>query len=749
MPYYGISHNSEKITVCQDVAPNITREAIDYSEKYGPVYECGPGNYDKMGISLEKNGCNFAIWAGTADIVDVCLFDSKDHNKAIERWRLAKTDKEKSGIFCGFIPNMKVGDLYGLRAHGEWSPVDQKIYNYNKLLIDPYARAITGNFSSTVDGQSDTCVYEQVDSCRNYVSQNNEDSAPYVPRCIVVDESYDWGNDKKPRISKGKTVLYEGHVKGITKLFNDIPEQERGKFTGVASKPFIEHLKKLGVTTLELMPVQHFVSEPHLQKKGLTNYWGYNTLGFFAPHADYAIDSQHGEQVKEFKDMVKSLHESNIEVILDVVYNHTPEGGESGPTLMFKGLDERELYHFDNNKKLSNYSGCGNTVNASSDAGLNFILESLHYWAEDMHVDGFRFDLATILAREQPNGDINMHGRFMNALQNDPVLNKLKIIAEPWDCAGYELGEFDNVWSEWNDKFRDSMRDYWIGDGNLGEFASKLAGSFSAGKVVNFITAHDGFTLNDLVSYSCKHNLDNCENGNDGTDNNRSFNFGHEGSTDNAGINERRIRVMRSMLLSMFIAAGTPMLSHGDEIMRTQNGNNNAYCQDSETSWMHWDLLKDQQKFFDYVSDIIHFRKAHPVFGKTSGFTGNPVLGSGSEADVAWFRGDGHQFEYNDNAWQYKGTIGMYMSGIALNSTVQLKTDYSFLYYANGTHEDQEIYLPKQRPYAGNYEVIIDSSTGEVLPVDYGKIIETNRFVIKALSAVVLKRTSSHLFSQK
>jgi glycogen operon protein len=725
------------------------REAIEASEKYGPLYEADLGDSSKMGVRLENDGCNIAVWAGTADVVDICTYDTADHNKVRERWRLNNNEEDHSGIFCGFIPDMRVGDIYGLRVHGDWDPANQKTYNYNKLLIDPYARAITGSFQATIDGVQNYHIGEPVNQYGDYVDYNNEDdSAPYIPRCVVVDESYDWGDDQRPCIPKSEVVLYEGHVKGMTYLRNDISEEQRGKYSGIASEAFTGYLKELGITSLEVMPVQQFVSEPHLQSKNLTNYWGYNTLGFFAPHAEYSSSNQLGGQVKEFKDMVKHLHEANIEVIMDVVYNHTPEGSEGGPTLSFKGLGGDELYHFGPDNKHSNYSGCGNTINASSDAGLNFILESLHYWAQDMHVDGFRFDLAPILAREQPYGNVNINGRFMESIQNDPILNKLKIIAEPWDCSDYKLGSFSDIWNEWNDQFRDCMRDFWRGEGNLGDFASKMAGSFSADRTINFITAHDGFTLNDLVSYNDKHNLDNGENSNDGSNNNRSYNFGYEGPTDSEEIKNRRMQVMRSMLLSMFVAAGTPMLSHGDEMMRTQNGNNNAYCQDNETSWVDWDMSAEQKQFFEYVASIIYFRKTHPVFSNLFNCTGRPVVESSGEADLAWFRSDGYQFEFNDEAWRRKKVIGMYMSGIALGKTIQTGTitnGHSFLYYANGTYEDQEIDLPKLRPYAGDYEIVIDTTTCEISNGENGIQVEMDKFVIKALSAVILKRTTSRL----
>lgn len=720
----GYANKMEKNPlIYADIKTPAVYERVDYRKKYGSIYETEIGHHDKMGVSVEDNGCNVAIQADTTDAVDVCLFDSNNPNEAIERHRLNRVD-QNSNIFTGFIDGMQVGDIYGLRVSGENK-------DYDKLIVDPYAKALTGDFDAL-----------------SYPYEKNKNSSLCIPKCIVVDESYNWTGDKKPNIQDNERIIYEGHVKGLTVLNKEIPEKYRGKYAGIGSKPFTDYLNNLGITSLELMPVQHFVSESHLQEKGLKNYWGYNTLGFFAPHADYAIENQNGNQVTEFKDMVKNLHKANIEVIMDVVYNHTPEGSENGPTLMFKGLNENEMYHLSNDKKHCNYSGCGNTINASSDAGFNFIIDSLHYWVTEMHIDGFRFDLAPILAREQPNGSINMQGRFMKALETDPILSKVNIIFEPWDCASDESGHSGR--REWNGKYRDDMRKYWLKGGGLGNYATRLSGSFATDKAINFITAHDGFTLNDTVSYNDKHNQANGENSNDGTDNNESYNFGVEGKTDDENIRNRRQRVMQSMVLSMLVSTGTPMLSHGDEIMRTQYGNNNAYCQDNEITWMPWNLSDDQKKFLKFTSEVIHFRKAHPVFNRQNNFTGQPVLGQNTEADVAWFKNNGYQFEHNDEAWKRKGIIGMYMSGIAVKNTVksELNNDHCFLYYANGTHDDQEVYLPKQRPYAGNYEVVIDSATGEVLNSDHGRIIETDKFVIKALSAIVLKRTASHLYSK-
>lgn len=700
---------------------------IELIEKFGPVFEAGPTRSNEMGMKLSEDGCNFSIWAESANIVDVCLFDKSTPTKPVCRYRLTKNPEFAENIFGGFIPHMQAGSLYGLRVSDDNNSAK---HDYNQLLLDPYARAIIGEYDSEHKNKN---IPAHVNS--NIIFDSSDlDTSLYRPRCVVVDESFDWQDDKRPNIPKTESIIYEGHVKGLTKLNYEINENERGTFAGIVSEPFLNHLKTLGITTLELMPVQQFTSEPHLQYKNMKNYWGYNTLGFFAPHNEYSSSGERGEQVREFKDMVKKLHANNIEVILDVVYNHTPEGSELGPTISFKGLDEQSIYHLSPHGKHCNYSGCGNTLNASSETGMHFILESLRYWAEEMHVDGFRFDLAPILAREQPSGAVNMNGKFMNALRNDPVLGKLKLIAEPWDCSDYKLGEFSSEWQEWNDQFRDVVRDFWRGRSELGRLAMHLAGgALNAEKSINFVTAHDGFTLNDLVSYDNKHNDYNGENNNDGTNENRSCNFGHEGPTDNLSIKECRQRTMRNILLSLYISSGTPMLSHGDEIMRTQYGNNNAYCQDNELTWVNWELDQDQKNFYEFVSKLTEFRKKHHVLTKATPFIGAPIDGPDSEHDIAWFKESGDQFEYNDPAWhdQHK-VMGMFVAGEL--------PDEKLLYYINGSSDDQTVNLPMYEPYSGEYEIIIDTDKGEIYTDNSGIQIISDKICLCALSSVVLRR---------
>jgi len=654
-------------------------EEIELNEKLIPIFDAEPSHSSKLGISAEDNGCNISIWADNKQTVDVRMFDKQNCNRTTEQWRLIKENNDKNETFSGFIPGMQPGDIYNFIVDG-------------REIVDPYARAM----KNLPDGQT--------------------------PRCVVVNELYDWEGDENPNTPRVKWLMYEGHVKGSTYQHPAIPEHLRGTYAGIASDSFINHLKSLNISHLELLPIQHSVSEQRLRSMGLSNYWGYDTLGFFAPDERFS----NGEQVKEFKDMVKKLHSCGIELILDVVYNHTPEGSS------LKELSEQDMYHKDHNGLDCNHSGCGNTVNASSDKGMDFILESLRYWAKEMRVGGFRFDLATILARGY-NGSINMNGRFMNALNSDPVLNKLMLIAEPWDCSDYRLGQFGPNWLEWNDQFRDGTRRLWCSkEGELGEIATQLAcGSLPPYKTVNFITAHDGLTLGDLVSFEYKNNYDNGENNNDGNNNNYSNNHGCEGPTDDAAINYQRIKAMRNMYLSLFMSPGTPIISHGDEFARSQRGNNNVYCQDNELAWMNWNLSDVQYDFYQYVSSLTSFRVNHPILATP--FTGKPINGLGSELDLAWFKGDGNEFGYNDAEWKSdKKVLGMFMSNLALKNCL--------LYVVNGSEYDQTIELPKYPPYLGEWEIVVDTATGEIHPDNYGIAITTNSIAMRGMSSAVLRR---------
>ena len=599
-----------------------------------------PWGWDPLGVYLEADGTlNVALWAEGAESVELCVFDDAGEQRI-------ELPERVHHIFHGRITGVSAGDRYGFRVHGPWDPQHGKRWNPAKLLIDPYARAIDGDFIL------DPAVFDHNDDDVN--ARNESDSAPFVPKSIVVNNAFDWGQDSLPQTPWHDTVIYETHVRGLTKLHPLIPAEQQGTYSGAAHPAVIEHLVKLGVTTVEFLPVHHFVSETHLLQNGLTNYWGYNTVGFFAPHGKYSSSGSRGEQVREFKEMVKAYHAAGLEVVIDVVYNHTAEGGLDGPTLSFRGIGNDDYYYLtDDGANYVDYTGCGNTLDASHPHVLQMILDSLRYWATEMHVDGFRFDLTSTLARSLH--DVDMLGSFMSAIQQDPVLRKLKLIAEPWDVGpgGYQVGEFPVLWAEWNDRFRDTTRSYWRGSSTLADLGWRLTGSadlyapegrrpFSS---INFVTAHDGFTLRDLVSYEHKHNEANLEDNRDGNNNNISANYGVEGETDDPEINEVRHRQMRNLLTTCALASGVPMISGGDEFGRTQSGNNNAYCQDNEISWYDWDWQPWQRELVDFTASLIHFRKRNPAFRRQHFFADSS---SDSERDVLWWHPGGRELQQDD-----------------------------------------------------------------------------------------------------
>jgi isoamylase len=558
-----------------------------------------------LGVSIENDRVNVAVYSETADQVEVCIFDG-DGNET--RVRLSQRNGH---VFHGFVDGATVGSRYGLRVHGPWDPAKGLRHNANKLLLDPHARAIEGSYEwgQPVFGHD----------MNNPDRLDETDSAPFVPRCIITDASFDWssdGGDKAPRTPLAETVIYELHVKGFTKLHPDVPEEIRGTYAGLAHPAAIKHLVDLGITAVELMPVQQFVQDSHLLEKDLRNYWGYNTIGFFAPHNEYSSAGDSGEQVAEFKSMVKALHAAGLEVILDVVYNHTAEGNHMGPTLSFKGIDNAAYYRLVEGEESAYFdtTGTGNSVNVSHPAALGLIMDSLRYWVTEMHVDGFRFDLATTLTRQ--GGDAELHSAFLDLIAQDPTLAPIKMIAEPWDTAGYQVGGFPADWSEWNGKFRDDVRDFWQGEDQvLGTLAQRILGSpdvYEASRraplsSVNFVTAHDGFTLADLTAYDDKHNDANGEDNNDGESDNKSSNGGAEGPTDDAVINAFRARQRKNFLASTLLSAGVPMILGGDELGRTQGGNNNAYCQDNEISWFDWASTDDDLRAF--TTSLIGLRR--------------------------------------------------------------------------------------------------------------------------------------------
>jgi glycogen operon protein len=567
-----------------------------------------PGKPFPLGATWDNEGVNFALFTETATAVDLCLFtDPKD---AVEAEKIPVT--EKTGyIWHVYVPGLKPGQLYGYRVSGPYEPHNGLRYNNNKLLLDPYAKAISG----TIEWNDALFGYE-IGNEQEDLSFSTADSAPFITKSVVIDEDFDWGDDSLPRTAYYKTVIYEAHVKGFTRLHPDVPEELKGTYAGLALPAAMGYLKALGITAIELMPVHYFLSTGDLREKGLTNYWGYNTIGFFAPDARYARQSALDDsQVTEFKNLVREMHKAGIEVILDVVYNHTGEGNQMGPTLSLKGIDNACYYRLcDDKRYYKDYTGTGNTLNANLPTVLRLIMDSLRYWVTQMHVDGFRFDLAATLARELH--EVNQLSAFFDIIYQDPVLSQVKLIAEPWDIGegGYQVGKFPSGWAEWNGKYRDDIRDYWNGsEGTLPEFAKRITGSADLYEdyrrptaSINFVTAHDGFTLQDLVSYNEKHNEANGEDNNDGESHNRSNNYGVEGPTDDPLVNELRKRQKRNFLATLLLSQGVPMLLSGDEIGRTQQGNNNSYCQDNEISWVNW--ASADKELLEFTKKLIQLR---------------------------------------------------------------------------------------------------------------------------------------------
>ncbi len=604
-----------------------------------------PGRPSPLGATWDGRGVNFALFSANAESVELCLFDSNGR-KELERITLPEYTNE---IWHGYIVGMEPNQLYGYRVHGPYDPRNGHRFNANKLLIDPYAKAVEGRLEIT-----DAHFGFRRGSSRGDLSFDRRDSARVTPKCRVVESAFTWGPERRPDVSWSHTVIYELHAKGFTKLHPGVPEARRGTFPGLASPAVIDHLTKLGVTAVELLPIQTCANEPHLDDNGLQNYWGYNSVNFFAADAKFYSH----QRVHEFKTMVANLHAAGIEVILDVVYNHTGEGNEFGPTVSFRGIDNASYYALASDKrKYADVTGCGNTLNLPHPRVLQMVMDSLRFWVEEMHVDGFRFDLATALAREAQGFDT--YSGFLDAVTQDPTLAKVKLIAEPWDVGwgGYQLGNFPPAWTEWNDRFRDGVRRFWRGDPNLiGELASRLTGSADFFKhkgrrpwtSINFVTAHDGFTLHDLVSYNHKHNEANKEHNRDGTDNNNSWNCGAEGPTDNPEIVTLRERQKRNLLATLVLSQGTPMLTGGDEFGRTQHGNNNAYCQDSEIGWVHWDdPSAENEALTGFVRTLLRIRKDHPVFRRGKFLTGNEIGETGVK-DVIWFSPEGGEMTVDD-----------------------------------------------------------------------------------------------------
>jgi len=650
-----------------------------------------------LGATWDGSGTNFSLFSEHATMVELCLFDEAGRERRI------KLPYRTAHNWHGYFPGVGPGSRYGYRVHGPFDPEEGKRFNPSKLLLDPYAKAIDG----PVDwSQANTLPYvpdpENPDAD---LELDDEDSAPAMPRCVVVDPHFDWGGEVSPRRPWNETIIYETHVKGFTKSNDNVRDDLRGTYAGLASDEALAYLKELGVTAVELLPVHAIIDESFLADKGLTNYWGYSSIGYLAPHAMYSASGVHGEQVREFKGMVKALHAAGIEVILDVVYNHTAEGNHLGPMLSFKGVDNEAYYRLepDDPRHYMDFTGTWNSLNPMHPSVLRLIMDSLRYFVIDCHVDGFRFDLASALAREFY--DVDRLSAFFDVIHQDPVLSQVKLIAEPWDVGpgGYQVGNFPILWSEWNGMYRDVMRDFWRGQASVGAFASRFTGSSDLYQEdgrdpfasINFITAHDGFTLRDLVSYNEKHNQANEEDNRDGTDDNRSWNCGGEGPTDDVEIEALRERQQRNFLATLFLSQGVPMILGGDEFGRTQNGNNNTWCQDNELSWLGWDHEPWQQGLQDFTRRLIALRRRHPVFRRVRFFKGR--TDSSELPDAWWFRPDGRRMTQRDWKRSDGHILGMFLNGEALDEADRegrQVVDDSFLLLFNAHHDHVEWTLP-------------------------------------------------------
>ncbi|WP_431911389.1 glycogen debranching protein GlgX [Nonomuraea jabiensis] len=669
--------------------------------------EVWPGEPYPLGGTWDGVGTSFSVFSEVAERVELCLFHDDGTEERVD---LPEVD---GFVWHGYLPGIQPGQRYGYRVHGPHDPSQGHRCNPAKLLLDPYAKAIDGELT----WNQALFPYYFTDPTR----RNTEDSAPYMPKNVVVNPFFEWGNDRPPRIPYHQTVIYEAHVRGLTMRHPDVPPDLRGTYAGVGHPAIIDHLLSLGVTAVELMPVHHYIPEHFLVARGLTNYWGYNTMAYLAPHGGYSSAGTRGQQVLEFKAMVRALHEAGIEVILDVVYNHTAEGDHMGPTLGFRGIDNAAYYrlHDGDRRYYLDYTGCGNSLNVRSPHALQLIMDSLRYWVLEMHVDGFRFDLASALARELH--DVDRLSAFFDLIQQDPVISQVKLIAEPWDVGpgGYQVGNFPPLWTEWNGKYRDIVRDFWRGTHSaLPEFASRLTGSAdlyeSSGRrpvaSINFVTCHDGFTLNDLVSYDHKHNEANGEDNRDGTNDNRSWNCGAEGPVEDPGIVQLRHRQRRNFLATLFLSQGVPMLSHGDELGRTQRGNNNAYCQDNELAWVDWSMLHTEPELLEFVRALSKLRREHPVFQRRRFFHGrHPDDG---KRDLVWLTPGGTEMTASDWHIGYAKSLMVYLNGEAITEPGprgERIVDDSFLLLINAHHENMSFTLPGEECGTG-WVPVLDTS---------------------------------------
>lgn len=700
-----------------------------------------------LGASYDGAGVNFALFSQVAEKVELCLFDDNDNET-----RVAMTE-QNSYVWHNYIPGLQPGQRYGYRVYGPFDPDRGLRCNPNKLLLDPYAKAIEGN----IDGDESLFSY-WFKSPDSITAMNDLDSAAHTMKSVVVNPYFDWGNDQHPNIPYHDSVIYEAHVRGMTNLNQDVPPDIRGTYAGLAYPSVIEYLKKLGITAIELMPIHQFVNDSFLQEKGLSNYWGYNTIGFFAPHNAYSSSGERGEQVNEFKSMVKAYHRAGIEVILDVVYNHTAEGNNRGPMLSFKGIDNKAYYRLVDNDQRHYFdtTGTGNSLLMRSSHALQLITDSLRYWVTEMHVDGFRFDLAATLARQFQ--EVDKLSAFFDIVEQDPVISRVKLIAEPWDLGsgGYQVGGFPSSWSEWNGRYRDCVRDFWRSQpSTLPEFASRLMGSSDLYQMngrrpvasVNFITAHDGFTMNDLVSYNEKHNDANGEGNRDGESNNRSWNCGVEGPTVIPDVVELRERQMRNMFSTLLFSQGIPMICGGDEVARTQQGNNNAYCQDNEISWTNWELDESQKNLLRFVSKLIHLRLEHPVLHRRRFFTGREQ-GDGPEKipQVEWFDHTGSIMDMDDWSNTHAFSVMIYLNGSDIPETDwygKQMVDNDFILIFNAHYEPIMFTLPDEK-YGRKWQLVVDTHNPDGPELNYEA-----EFVITAQSRSFLLLMSAKLPQQQ
>jgi glycogen operon protein len=698
-----------------------------------------PGRAYPLGATYDGAGTNFAVFSEAAERIELCLLHDDGSETAIE---LRESD---AFVRHAYLPGVMPGQRYGFRVHGPYEPENGKRCNSAKLLLDPYARAMSG----AIDW--DEAVYGyHFDAPER---RNDLDSAPHTMASVVVNPYFDWGDDRPPRTDYHQTVIYEAHVKGLTMLHPDLPEDLRGTYAALGHPAIIEHLTKLGVTALELMPVHQFVTDHRLADAGLANYWGYNTIGFFAPHNAYASWGDRGQQVLEFKQAVKALHQAGIEVILDVVYNHTAEGNHLGPTLSFRGLDNASYYRLtDDPRYYMDTTGTGNSLLMRSPHVLQLIMDSLRYWVTEMHVDGFRFDLAATLARQFH--EVDRLSSFFDLVQQDPVVSQVKLIAEPWDVGegGYQVGNFPPLWTEWNGRYRDTVRDLWRGEPRtLAEFASRLTGSSDLYQddgrrplaSINFVTCHDGFTLHDLVSYNEKHNEANGEDNRDGESHNRSWNCGAEGETDDEDVLALRGRQMRNFIATLLLSQGVPMLSHGDEFARTQKGNNNAYCQDSKLSWVHWPKSGDTHPLCEFVQAMVGLRRDHPAFRRRRFFHGRPVEGTHDElSDIAWFTPEGEEMTQRDWQAAQARALTVFLNGNAISEPGERGeriSDDSFLLMFNAQPTPREFTVPVD--HGREWQVVVDTSREDGVPPDTGPRVKAGaRITLVDRSLTVLQR---------